>query len=52
MTPDPDGPAATPTATTRAVAYGLLWLAIPLALVVLCAMAATSAAATGGCGGG
>ena len=50
--PEPEAPDASPAATTKAIMYGLFWLAIPLTLVVLCAMAASSAAATGGCGGG
>jgi hypothetical protein len=56
MTPDSDEAAAGrdragPGKWARAVAIGLLAVALPIALIVVLAMAG-SAAATGGCGGG
>jgi hypothetical protein len=45
-------PARPPTATAKRIAYGLLLLGLTFAVVVLCAMAANAASATGGCGGG
>jgi hypothetical protein len=39
-------------AAIKTIAYCLLGLSIPLAILVLCVMAASGASATGGCGGG
>ena len=36
----------------KTFAYCFLGLSIPLTILVLCAMAASGASATGGCGGG
>ena len=41
-----------PGATAKGIVYGLLWLAIPFAVLVVWVMAAASADPTGGCGGG
>jgi|HubBroStandDraft_1064217.scaffolds.fasta_scaffold3293013_1 hypothetical protein len=38
--------------TVRTIVYCFLGLSIPLTILVLCAMAASGASATGGCGGG
>ena len=48
-TPTAAGP---PGATAKSIAYGLLGLGIPFALLVVWMMAVSSASATGGCGGG
>jgi hypothetical protein len=49
---DPPAPAGPPVSTAKRIAYGLLFLATPLAALVVWAMATASASATGGCGGG
>jgi hypothetical protein len=49
---DPSAATGPPVSTAKGIAYGLLFLAIPLAALVVWAMAAASASATGGCGGG
>jgi hypothetical protein len=41
-----------PGARAKGIVYGMLWLAIPLAVLVVWVMAAASADPTGGCGGG
>jgi hypothetical protein len=49
---DPSAATAPLPSTAKAVAYALLWVAIPAAALVIWAMATASASATGGCGGG
>jgi hypothetical protein len=41
-----------PGTKAKRIVYGLLGVAIPLAVLVVWVMAAASASATGGCGGG
>ena len=38
--------------SVRTIVYCFLGLTIPLTILVLCAMVASGASATGGCGGG